>query len=54
MSLVEVQSQNRFEIEAGFLAFIQKQLAEDKITDFVEALSESESFLPYIEQWVGG
>jgi hypothetical protein len=54
MSLVEVQSQNKFEIEAGFLAFIQKQLAESKIADFVEALSEHPQFHPYIEQWMGG
>lgn len=52
MTLVEVQSQNRFEIESGFLAFIQKQLAEDKITDFVEALADVEEFTPYVEQWV--
>jgi hypothetical protein len=52
VSLVEVQNQNRFQIEEHFLDFIQKQLAEDKITAFVEALAEHEEFLPYVQQWV--
>lgn len=52
LSLAEVQSQNRFEIENGFLEFIQKYLVEDKITAFVEALAEIEEFTPYVEQWV--
>lgn len=52
LSLAEVQSQNRFEIEEKFLAFIQNQLVEDKITAFVEALAEHEEFAPYIEQWI--
>lgn len=52
VSLVEIQNQNRFEIEDEFLAFIQKQLAEDKITAFVEALAEHEEFTPYVERWI--
>jgi len=52
VSLVEVQNQNRFEIEDQFLAFIQKQLAEEKITSFVEALAEIDEFVPYVERWV--
>jgi hypothetical protein len=52
MSLVEVQNQNKFQIEDHFLAFIQKQLVEDKITSFVEALAEYKEFLPYVERWV--
>ena len=52
LSLVEVQNQNRFEIEDHFLAFIRKQLVEDKIAAFVEALSEFEEFMPFIEQWI--
>lgn len=54
VSLIEVQNQNRFTIEDGFLAFLQSQLAEDKITEFVEALAEHEEFLPYIERWLEG
>ncbi len=52
LSLVEVQNQNKFQIEEHFLEFIQKQLVEDKITAFVEALAECEEFLPYVERWV--
>lgn len=52
MSLVEVQSQNRFQIEEQFLAFIQKQLAEDKIGSFVEAIAEYPVFMPHISQWL--
>lgn len=52
LSLAEVQSQNRFTIEENFLAFIQKQLVEDKIAAFVESLAEFPEFSPYIEQWL--
>lgn len=52
LSLLEVQNQNKYEIEEHFLAFIKQQLAEDKITAFVEALADFEEFLPYVEQWV--
>lgn len=52
MSLIEVQGQNRFHIEENFLAFIQKQLVEDKIAAFVEALAEYEEFTPFIETWL--
>lgn len=52
LSLVEVQSQNMYEIEEGFLKFIQDQLVEDKITQFVEGLAEFEEFTPYVEQWL--
>ncbi len=53
MSLVEVQNQNRFQIEDEFLSFLQNQLAEDKITSFVESLAEYEEFMPFIEKWLG-
>ena len=52
LSLVEVQNQNKFNIEEHFLAFIQKQLVEEKITAFVEALAEFDEFIPYVERWV--
>lgn len=52
LSLVEVQNQNRFQIEEHFLAFIQKQLAEDKIAAFVESLAEYDEFMPYVQQWI--
>ena len=52
LSLVEVQNQDRFEIEEGFLNFLQEELTEEKVGAFVEALSEYEEFHPFIEQWV--
>lgn len=50
--LEEVPNQNRFQIEEGFLAFIQQQLDESKINAFAETLSELEEFAPYIDQWM--
>lgn len=52
LNLVEVQNQNTFTIEEHFLGFIQKQLAEDKITSFVEALAEHDEFVPFVERWL--
>lgn len=53
LTLVEVQNQNRFQIEERFLDFIQKQLVEDKITAFVEAMAEVPEFQPIVETWLG-
>lgn len=52
VSLNEVQNQNKFQIEEHFLAFIQKQLAEDKIGAFVESLAEIDVFAPFVAQWL--
>lgn len=52
LTLVEVQSQNRFQIEEKFLGFIQNQLVEEKVTSFVEALADSPEFAPHIERWL--
>lgn len=52
MTLVEVQNQNRFQLDSSFLEFVQAQLQEDKITSFVEALAENEEFHPYVAKWV--
>lgn len=52
MDLVEVQSQDRFELEPSFLGFLEEELAEEKITAFVEVLAEHEEFVPYIEHWL--
>lgn len=54
LTLVDVQGQNRFEIEEHFLKFLQDQLVEEKITAFVEALADHDEFLSYVEQWVEG
>lgn len=52
LSLIEVQNQSQYEIEERFLAFLQEQLAEDKIAEFIEALAEHAEFMPYIESWL--
>jgi hypothetical protein len=52
LTLEEVQSQNKFQIEDSFLDFIQKQLNEEKITAFVESLADHKEFLPYVERWI--
>lgn len=50
--LVEVPTQNRFEIEESLLGFIQDKLEEDKISEFVEALSKFPEFKSYVEGWL--
>lgn len=52
LTLVEVQSQNKFTIEEAFLEFIQSQLVEEKITGFVEAMAQEPDFQPIVEQWL--
>ena len=52
MTLVEVQNQNRFQLEPSFLNFIQGHLEEDKVASFVETLSEDEAFHPYVAKWI--
>jgi hypothetical protein len=50
--LVEVPSQNRFEIEEDFLAVIQDKLQEDKISSFVEELSAFPELTLFVEGWL--
>jgi hypothetical protein len=52
LTLLEVQNQNRFQIEEKFLGFIEKHLTEERIAEFVEALSHHKEFEPYLEKWV--
>jgi len=52
LTLFEVQNQNRFEIDEEFLGFIQTHLSEEKIAQFVEALSQHEEFSSYLEKWI--
>lgn len=52
LTLIEVPSQNRFQIEERFLKFIQEHLEEKKISEFVEALSEYKEFSEFIEGWL--
>lgn len=48
----EALAQNRFEIEADFLAFLQEKISEDKLGEFVEELSEYKEFEPHVSRWV--
>lgn len=52
LTIGEVQNQNRFEIDADLLSFLQEQLQEGKVASFVEELAEDEEFLPYVEKWI--
>ena len=52
MTLVEVQNQNRFQLEDSFLSFIQDHLQEEKVASFVETLAEDEAFHPYVNKWI--
>jgi hypothetical protein len=52
LTFLEVQNQNRYQIEENFLAFIQKHLTEEKIAQFVEGLSLHSEFEPYLEKWI--
>lgn len=51
LSLLEVQSQNRFELHETLLAFLQNQLEESKIASFVELLSEEPQFQQAVATW---
>jgi hypothetical protein len=52
LSLIEVQNQNRYQIEENFLAFMKKHLVEDRLASFVEALADFEEFHPFVTEWV--
>ena len=51
MTLVDVQNQSRFDIEADFLEFLQESLDEEAVTTFVEKLAEDEGFHKIIAKW---
>ncbi|MCH9608675.1 MAG: hypothetical protein S4CHLAM45_12560 [Chlamydiales bacterium] len=52
MALIDVQNQNRFELEESFLQFIQDQLVEEKISQFVESLADEDGFNAYVVKWI--
>lgn len=52
ISLVDVQNQNRYEIQQALLTFLENELQEDKMGAFVEALSDFSEFESYVGQWV--
>jgi len=51
MTLTEVQNQNRYTLEDGFLSFIQGQLTQEKLAEFVEVLAADELFEEMVERW---
>lgn len=52
LTLLQVQNQNRFEIEEHFLHFLQEHLQEERVTSFVEALAQYPEFGTAVERWV--
>lgn len=50
--LIEVPSQNRYQIEENFLQFIQQHLAEENLAAFVEALAKFDEFSEYVDGWM--
>ncbi len=50
--LYEVPNQNRFQMESQLLKFIQNQIEDSKIAEFVEAASEIKELAPYTESWL--
>lgn len=48
----DVPTQNRFEIQEDFLAFIQKYLEESRISEFVENLSRDSRFEKHVARWM--
>lgn len=52
MRLAEVPGQNRYEIEDGFLMWMQEKLAEEKLGEFVEAVEGIEELAEYAKGWV--
>jgi len=52
LTMIEVQNQNRYQIDETFLHFIEKYLNEEKIATFVEALSKHPEFEQYLAKWV--
>ena len=52
LELVDVPSQNRYQIEEHFLAFIQEQLDDTKISAFVDAMSAYSEFETHVNRWV--
>ncbi len=52
MTFMEVQNQNKYQIEERFLTFIKTHLVEDKIASFVEILSTIPDFNSVVAAWV--
>ncbi|MCH9617195.1 MAG: hypothetical protein SP4CHLAM5_10980 [Chlamydiia bacterium] len=48
----QVTTQNRFELHDDFLEFLESNLEDAKVSNFVETLSERDEFDKYIAKWV--
>ena len=48
LELIEVPNQNRYQIEEKFLAFIQTQLDDSRISAFVETVYDIKEFAPFL------
>lgn len=48
----QVTTQNRFELHPDFLEFLEKNLEDAKIANFVEILSTKDSFEKYLGKWM--
>ncbi len=51
-SLLEVQAQNKFEIEEELLDLLQENLQEERIQEFVAVLAEQPEFQAFVQQWI--
>ena len=50
--LAEVPNQNRFQIEAQLLKFIQSNIQESKIAEFVESVTDIKELEEYAKSWL--
>jgi hypothetical protein len=50
--LAEVPNQNRFQIEGQLLKFIQNNIHESKLAEFVEAISDVKELVPFATAWL--
>lgn len=50
--LAEVPNQNRFQIESQLLKFIQTNIVESKLAEFVEAISDIKELEEYSKSWL--
>jgi len=51
LSLLEVPTQNRFQIEEKFMEFIQEQIEESNLAAFVEAMNQDQELAHFTEHW---
>lgn len=52
IALMDVPSQNRFEIEEDFMEFLQKQLDDSQVSAFIEEIGDHKEFESYVSRWM--